>query len=120
MLYQPSIYILLRVGAGTLRGWFEIRVTKYPIPPAPGELGHESWSADNELWKYGGGSVWQTPAVDPNLGLIYFSTGNPGPDFNGARISLDANAHHVAGFKVDALDLHENRIVVAVVCPALP
>ena len=30
-------------------------------------------------------TVWQTPAVDPELGLIYFSTGNPGPDFNGAR-----------------------------------
>ena len=28
--------------------------------------------------------MWQTPAVDPALGLIYFSTGNPGPDFNGA------------------------------------
>ena len=28
-------------------------------------------------------TVWQTPAVDPELGLIYFSTGNPGPDYNG-------------------------------------
>lgn len=28
--------------------------------------------------------MWHTPAADPELGLIYFSTGNPGPDFNGA------------------------------------
>jgi alcohol dehydrogenase (cytochrome c) len=28
--------------------------------------------------------VWQTPAVDPELGLVYFSTGNPGPDLNGS------------------------------------
>jgi quinohemoprotein ethanol dehydrogenase len=28
--------------------------------------------------------VWQTPALDPELGLLYFSTGNAGPDFNGA------------------------------------
>ncbi len=27
--------------------------------------------------------MWQTPAVDPDLGLLYFTTGNPGPDFNG-------------------------------------
>ena len=27
--------------------------------------------------------MWQTPAVDPELGLVYFSTGNPGPDFAG-------------------------------------
>jgi quinohemoprotein ethanol dehydrogenase len=27
--------------------------------------------------------VWHTPAVDPELGLLYFGTGNPGPDYNG-------------------------------------
>jgi quinohemoprotein ethanol dehydrogenase len=57
--------------------------TFYTIP-GPGELGHETWPQDNEIWRHGGATVWQTPAVDPALGLIYFSTGNPGPDFNGA------------------------------------
>ena len=57
--------------------------TFYTIP-APGELGHDTWPQDNEVWQHGGASVWQTPAVDPGLGLIYFSTGNPGPDYNGA------------------------------------
>jgi alcohol dehydrogenase (cytochrome c) len=57
--------------------------TFYTIP-GPGEPGHDSWPAGNDAWKYGGGSVWQTPAVDPELGLLYFSTGNPGPDYNGA------------------------------------
>jgi alcohol dehydrogenase (cytochrome c) len=57
--------------------------TFYTIP-GPGEFGHDTWSQDNEVWKYGGGSVWQTPAIDPELGMIYFSTGNPGPDFNGS------------------------------------
>ena len=51
--------------------------------PGPGEPGHETWPQDNDAWKYGGASIWQTPAVDPELGLIYFSTGNPGPDLNG-------------------------------------
>ena len=57
--------------------------TFYTIP-GPGEVGHDSWPQDNEVWMHGGATVWQTPAVDPELGLIYFSTGNPGPDFNGA------------------------------------
>ena len=52
--------------------------------PGPGEPGHESWPKDNDSWKYGGGSIWQTPAIDPELGLVYFSTGNAGPDYNGA------------------------------------
>jgi quinohemoprotein ethanol dehydrogenase len=57
--------------------------TFYTIP-APGEPGHETWAQDNDIWMHGGASVWQTPALDPELGLIYFATGNPGPDFNGA------------------------------------
>jgi len=57
--------------------------TFYTVP-GPGELGHETWPADSDAWKHGGGTVWQTPAVDPELGLLYFSTGNPGPDLNGA------------------------------------
>jgi quinohemoprotein ethanol dehydrogenase len=57
--------------------------TFYTVP-GPGELGHDTWPEDSDIWMYGGGSVWQTPAADPELGLIYFATGNPGPDFNGA------------------------------------
>jgi len=61
----------------------ELAWTFYTIP-ARGEPGNETWPQDNDLWQHGGGAVWQTPAIDPELGLIYFSTGNPGPDFNGA------------------------------------
>jgi len=34
--------------------------------------------------QHGGAPVWQTPSVDPELGLLYFSTGNAGPDNNGS------------------------------------
>jgi len=57
--------------------------TFYTIP-GPGEMGHDTWPKNSDVWQHGGASVWQTPAVDPELGLLYFSTGNPGPDFNGA------------------------------------
>ncbi|HST38637.1 MAG TPA: PQQ-binding-like beta-propeller repeat protein [Conexibacter sp.] len=53
--------------------------------PGPGEVGHDTWPADNDSWKYGGAPVWQTPSVDPDLGLIYFSTGNAAPDLNGSE-----------------------------------
>ena len=65
-----------------------LRWTFYTIP-APGEKGHETWPRDNDSWKYGGGSIWQTPAVDPELGMIYFSTGNAGPDYNGGARAGD-------------------------------
>ena len=57
--------------------------TFYTIP-GPGEVGHDTWPQDNEIWQDGGAPVWNTPAVDPELGLIYFGTGNPGPDYNGS------------------------------------
>ena len=61
----------------------ELAWTFYTIP-GRGEPGNETWPQDNELWQHGGGTVWHTPALDPELKLIFFSTGNPGPDFNGA------------------------------------
>jgi alcohol dehydrogenase (cytochrome c) len=51
--------------------------------PGPGEIGHDTWPSTGDSWKHGGAPIWQTPAVDPNLGLLYFSTGNPSPDFAG-------------------------------------
>jgi quinohemoprotein ethanol dehydrogenase len=59
-----------------------LKWTFYTIP-GPGEFGHDTWSNANELWQHGGAAIWQTPAVDPELGLLYFSTGNAGPDENG-------------------------------------
>jgi alcohol dehydrogenase (cytochrome c) len=52
--------------------------------PGPGDFGFDTWPADSNAWEHGGAPVWQTPAVDPDLGMIYFSTGNPGPVMNGA------------------------------------
>jgi alcohol dehydrogenase (cytochrome c) len=74
--------------------------TFYTIP-GPGEFGHETWPQDNEAWLHGGATVWQTPAVDPELGLIYFTTGNPGPDFNG-RIRRGDNLFATSMVAVDA------------------
>ncbi|MEO7086805.1 MAG: PQQ-binding-like beta-propeller repeat protein [Gemmatimonadaceae bacterium] len=37
-----------------------------------------------DAWRIGGSPVWTTPAYDPELGLIYFGTGNPSPSNDGA------------------------------------
>jgi len=36
----------------------------------------------SETWRVGGGSIWTTPAIDPDLGLIYIGTGNPSPQMD--------------------------------------
>ncbi len=41
------------------------------------DLGVTTWPAD--AWQQGGGSVWGWISYDPDLNLIYYGTGNPGP-----------------------------------------
>lgn len=41
------------------------------------DLGVSTWPA--EAWKTGGGTVWGWISHDPELNLIYYGTGNPGP-----------------------------------------
>ena len=53
------------------------------VVPRPGEFGHETWPQDNDSWEFGGGGVWLVGTVDPDLGMVYFSTGNPVPMFGG-------------------------------------
>jgi quinohemoprotein ethanol dehydrogenase len=57
----------------------------YTIPD-PGEPGHNTWPQDSEwghVWEQGGAGVWHVGNADPNLGLVYFVTGNAVPMFGG-------------------------------------
>lgn len=58
-------------------------VWRFNTIPGPGELGHETWPAGSDAWQHGGGPVWVTGTYDPDLNLMYWGTGNPGPDWNG-------------------------------------
>jgi PQQ-dependent dehydrogenase (methanol/ethanol family) len=42
--------------------------------PGPGEFGNDTWEGDS--WRQGGASPWMHPAVDPELGLVYWTFGN--------------------------------------------
>lgn len=75
--------------------------TFYTIP-GPGEVGHDTWPADSDVWRYGGAAVWQTPAIDPALGLVYFATANPGPDYTGSARAGD----NLFSSSIVAVDVH--------------
>jgi alcohol dehydrogenase (cytochrome c) len=59
------------------------QVWRFDTIPNPGEIGHDTWPQDNDEWKQGGGGAWTTPAVDPELGLVFFGVGNPVPQWGG-------------------------------------
>ena len=47
---------------------------------APGEPGGDSWPKA-DVYLRGGGSIWVTGTYDPDQNLVFFGTGNPGPDY---------------------------------------
>ena len=57
------------------------RTWRFWTVPGPGEPGHETWAG--ESWKTGSAATWVTGSYDPDLNLLYWGTGNPGPNYNG-------------------------------------
>jgi quinohemoprotein ethanol dehydrogenase len=66
-------------------------VWRFYTVAGPGEIGGDSWPSANDpdpekasAYLHGGASVWQALSVDPELSMVYFSTGNAGPDYDGS------------------------------------
>jgi alcohol dehydrogenase (cytochrome c) len=57
------------------------RIWRFYTVAAKGEPGGNTW--DGDAWQRGGGSSWITGTYDPDLNLIYWGTGNPGPGLDG-------------------------------------
>lgn len=58
------------------------RLWRFHTIPGPGEFGNDTWKGDS--WMRGGGSTWLTGTYDPELDLLYWPVGNPGPDIDGS------------------------------------
>jgi PQQ-dependent dehydrogenase (methanol/ethanol family) len=85
---QGKIIVGVAGGEFGIRGFIDAydastgkRVWRFYTVPGPGELGHNTWSGDS--WKQGSGATWLTGSYDPELNLLYWAVGNPGPDMNG-------------------------------------
>ena len=71
-----------------VRGYFDAydvatgeRVWRHYTVPAEGEPGVETWAGDS--YKTGGAPAWTSGAYDPDTDVLYWTTGNPSPDWNG-------------------------------------
>jgi glucose dehydrogenase len=69
----------------TIEGWEgPFRTTSPDGEPLERDIAREksTLSQYKDAWKRGGGSAWTTPAVDPELGMIYLGIGNPSPQMD--------------------------------------
>lgn len=72
--------------------------------PEPGAPGSETWSGDS--WKTGGAPTWHIGSFDPELNLIYWGVGNPGPDF----IADDRQGDNLYSNSVIALNADSGKL----------
>jgi alcohol dehydrogenase (cytochrome c) len=86
---KDKVIVGIAGAEGGIRGFLDAydaktgeRAWRFWTIPAPGEPGSETWPSNN-AWRHGGGSTWLTGSFDPELNLLYWGTGNPGPDYNG-------------------------------------
>ncbi|OYY00265.1 MAG: pyrrolo-quinoline quinone [Hyphomicrobium sp. 32-62-53] len=70
----------------TQKGWEGAfsQNTVYGVP-LPRDIAAEKAAMTTyaDAWKFGGGSIWHSPSVDLDLGLLYFGVGNPSPQAAG-------------------------------------
>ncbi|MGI9250601.1 MAG: PQQ-dependent dehydrogenase, methanol/ethanol family [Pseudohongiellaceae bacterium] len=72
--------------------------------PAPGEPGNDTWADDS--WRTGGSATWLTGSYDPETNLLFWGTGNPGPDWNGdVRLGDNLYSDSVMALNADTGEL---------------
>ena len=56
------------------------RAWRFFTVAGPGDPGARTWP-QGDAYQRGGGSIWVTGTYDPEQNLVFFGTGNPGPDY---------------------------------------
>lgn len=76
------------------------RAWRFYTIPAKGEPGAETWSGNSA--ERGGGATWLTGTFDPELNLLYWPVGNPGPDLYGKeRLGDNLYSDSIVALDVD-------------------
>lgn len=81
---------VIGIGGGEygVRGFFDgydvetgNRLWRHHTVPDEGQPGVETWAGDS--YKTGGAATWATGSYDPATKTLFWTTGNPSPDWNG-------------------------------------
>src|SRR4051812_18185833 len=105
------LYLDGTVITGISGGEFGIRGRLTAYDASTGKLKWRFYTTEPGSWGgkaylHGGAPVWQTPSVDPKLGLLYFTTGNANPDNDGSK--RPGKNLYAASFV--ALDVHTGKL----------
>ena len=80
-------------------------VWRFYTVPGPGEAGYDTWlgrdGKPNDSYLHGGAPIWITGTYDPETNLTLWTTGNPGPDYDGDN-RLGDNLYSASVVALDA------------------
>src|SRR5215475_7606686 len=106
IVVKDKVIVAVAGGEFGIRGFIDAyeaqtgkRAWRFYTIPGPGEPGHETWAGDS--WKIGGSGVWVTGAYDPEQNLLFYGTGNPGPDYH-SESRLGDNLYSASLVAIDA------------------
>lgn len=77
--------------------------------PGPGQFGHDTWGS-GDAWEHGGATPWMSPAIDPQLGLGYWTFGNA-RGLDGATNGADRPGTNLFADSLVALNLKTGKLV---------
>jgi alcohol dehydrogenase (cytochrome c) len=84
LVVKDKVIVGISGGEYGIRGFIDAydaktgkRAWRFYTVPGTGEPGNDTWSGDS--WKRGGAPAWITGSYDPDLNLLYWTTGNPSP-----------------------------------------
>ena len=95
------------------------RAWRFHTVAGPGEPGGQTWPKGSDAYLRGGGSIWVSGTYDPEQNLVFFGTGNPGPDYYSparegdnlytcSAVALDADTGQLKWhFQFTPHDLHD-------------
>jgi len=85
---------------------------KFYGTPGPGQFGNDTWEGDS--WRQGGATPWMSPAIDPQLGLLYWTFGNARQGTSGggdgAVNGANRGGQNLFGNSLVALDLKTGKL----------
>ncbi|PYR34528.1 MAG: hypothetical protein DMF90_16855 [Acidobacteria bacterium] len=115
LYYRGTVYVGLSHSDSHIPGGLMIALDgttgaiKWVFNTVPQGPEDDGWAIAKDTWVGGirhGGGIWTAPAIDPELGLIYFNSTNTSPTFDGSArkgINLFTNS-------LVALDLSTGRL----------
>ena len=120
--HNNTLYIGVAISEGHIPGGLMIAADattsaiKWVFNTIPQRPQDEGWEVAAPTWGYGkrvGGGIWTQPAIDTELGMVYFNAANPGPAYDGsARVgaNLFTNSTIALDLETGALRWHYQTI----------